>query len=68
MAQPFLNFFHTDAIGKKQSGTTVTKIMIADMPHTVFFQDQGKVLSDIVRLDSIPHSIHIDIVQIVRAV
>ncbi|WP_220094427.1 hypothetical protein [Paenibacillus sp. YN15] len=46
----------------------MAKIMKAKMPHTIFFQDKGKVLCDEVRFNSIAHCIHIEIVQVVCAV
>ena len=59
MPQPHLNFFHADTISVEQAGTTMSKIMEANLFHIVLFEKQIEVLGDKVGLDKSAHGIYI---------
>ena len=68
VAKPFLDLLHGDAVGQQQTGTAVTKIVIANFPQAVFLQKLCKGFGEIMRGEQPSHFIHTDVPQIVLVI
>ena len=47
VAKPFLDLLHEDAVGQQQTGTAVTKIVIANFPQAMLLQQLCKGFGEI---------------------
>lgn len=65
---PFLDLLHGDAVGQQQTGTAVTKIVIANFPQTVLLQKLCKGFGEIMRGEQPSRFIHTDVTQIVLVI
>ena len=68
VSQPLLNFLQAHAVGVKQAGAAMTQVVETDAFHIVRRQKNRKMLREIIRVHTFSHRIHIDIVEIVRAI
>jgi len=68
VTEPFLDLLHGDAVGQQQTGTAVTKIVIANFPQTVLLQKLCKGFGEIMRGEQFSHFIHTDVPQIVLVI
>ena len=68
MPQPFLNFFQADTVCIQQTCAAMTKIVKADLPHTVLLQDQREMLCDIAGFHKLTDLVDIDITGVFFAI
>ena len=53
VTEPFLDLLHGDAVGQQQTGTAVTKIVIANFPQAMLLQQLCKGFGEIIRRSEI---------------
>ena len=68
VTKPLLNFFQAYAIGVKQAGAAMAQIVETDALHLMCYQKIREMLAQKVGANTPPHRVHINIVEIVRAV
>ena len=68
VSQPLLNVFQRNAVRVKQTGTTVSKIMEADSPHSMLLKEVRKSCCQIFRLHQFSEFVHEDVVLVLLAV
>ena len=66
--QPLLNLLQAHAVGVKQACATMAQVVETDTLHVVRREKNRKMLREIIRVHTFSHRIHIDIVEIVRAI
>ena len=68
VTEPLLNLFQAHTIGVEQAGAAMAKVMETDAFHVVRNKEIGKMLGKIIRMKAHSHRVHIDVVEIIRAV
>ena len=68
MSEPFLDVFQRNSVCVKQTGTTVSKIMEANPPHSMLLKEVRESRCQILWLDQFPKFVHEDVIHVVLAV
>ena len=66
--QPLLNFLQAHAVGVKQACAAMAQVVEADALHVVRREELREMLAQKVGADAPAHRVHIDIIEIIRAV
>ena len=66
--QPLLNFLQAHAVGVKQACAAMAQVVEADVLHVVRREELREMLAQKVGADAPAHRVHIDIIEIIRAV
>ena len=68
VSEPFLDVFQRNSVRVKQTGTTVSKIMEANPPHSMLLKEVRESRCQILWLDQFPKFVHEDVIHVVLAV
>ena len=61
--QPFLNFFHGDAVFQQKACAAVAQFVEPNFSETVFSQNQSKMLCDIIGEVGLPNIVDINVIR-----
>ena len=68
VTEPFLDVFQCNSVCVKQTGTTVSKVMVTNPPHPILFKEFQKLCCQALRLYQFPKFVHEKAVHAVLAV